>query len=827
MSVLKNSISDSTNEVPIAHIRNNSDGMKVESLVEHTELVVEYYQSFIELEHIGLCLKSMISDEEWSIVLYLMKEAVKYHDYGKLSPIFQNKINNRSTGGKDSGHSYLSAIMYMEKMTMYIKGNSKCKELGENKMLSIMHLFANNIKGHHTSIDSVYRKERQTTAPHFYNKVNEYETNIRMKLAELQSFVSEDYILPSFNIEVKELDKQYFYLGKLHYSLLINADFLATTAFFNDYDQRTQNAKDIVRNLFLSQKTIKSVRKYYEQTPLMSSIRQKKITSEMNVVRTEIFLEVEKNFLKKPFEKIYYLTSPTGSGKTNIGFNVALLIAEYQKKSKIAQILPLNAVGEQTFDFIQAMLEQTEVKAELINSSGVYNSELGVERTAEWYDIYHLHRQMLGFNYIVTSHVRLFDSLFSSNRIRNLPLLHLCNSVVIIDEIQAYSENKWQEIAYALNDVAEFYNITFVIMSATMVYLNQFLQKESYDLLESKSYYLTHPIFKNRFKVDDSYLNNINTIDDVLGMVKEINQKDKRILIEVETKKKAYELYRLINENVLKDNVMLLTSDENRFARNVIIQALKKETDTGDFLLKDVILIATSVIEYGVDIDFDIGIKQVTALDAEEQFGGRINRSNKRSGVLYPIDLDDAMRSHLRSGYRYRLDNRFALYKLSSNDKQLEALREKKIDELYSSIINCINDEKIPALLTIYKNKDYNNLEECMKLIEENDYQETYFIPYIDSHNGQNLDGYVVYSKYLQLINDLNLGYGEKRIKLLENRTEMEPFLFKVNKKTAEKLGLKKGCEEESEPFYYSESSDLLEDVVILNAKYKRLKTLV
>ncbi|MGF9891588.1 CRISPR-associated helicase Cas3' [Priestia megaterium] len=827
MSVLKKFTPNGINEVPIAHIRNNDDGMKVESLVEHTELVVEYYQSFIELEHINKCLKSMIDDKEWKIVLYLMKEAVKYHDYGKLSPIFQNKINNRSTGGKDSGHSYLSAIMYMEKMTKYIRSNSKCIELGENKVLSIMHLFANNIKGHHTSIDSIYRKERRKTAPHFYNKVNEYETNIRMKLEELQSFVGEDYILPNFNVEVKELDKRYFYLGKLHYSLLINSDFLATTAFFNDYDQRTQNAKDVVRNLFLSKETMDSVREYYEQTPLMSSIRQKKIASEMNILRTEIFLEVEKNFLRRPFEKIYYLTSPTGSGKTNIGFNVALLIAEYQKKSKIVQVLPLNAVGEQSFDFIQSMLEHTEVNAELINSSGVYNSELDVERTTEWYDIYHLHRQMLGFNYIVTSHVRLFDSLFSSNRIRNLPLLHLCNSVVIIDEIQAYSENKWQEIAYALNDVAELYNITFVIMSATMIYLNEFLQKESYDLLENKSYYLTHPVFKGRFSIDDSYLDRVNTISDVVDMVKKLNEKDKRILIEVETKKKAYELYRLISENILKENVMLLTSDENRFARNVIIQALKKENDNGAFLLKDVVLIATSVIEYGVDIDFDIGIKQVTALDAEEQFGGRINRSNKRSGVLYLIDLDDAMRSHLRSSYRYRLDNRFALYKRSDNNKQLEALREKKIDELYTSIINCINDEKVPELLTIYKNKDYNNLEECMKLIEENNYQETYFIPYIDSHNDQIIDGYAVYSEYLQLLANLNLGYGEKKIKLLENRSKMEPFLFKVNKKTAETLGLKKSDEEENEPFYYSERSDLLEGVEVLNTKYKRLITKV
>lgn len=51
--------------------------------------------------------------------------------------------------------------------------------------------------------------------------------------------------------------------------------------------------------------------------------------------------------------------------------------------------------------------------------------------------------------------------------------------------------------------------------------------------------------------------------------------------------------------------------------------------------MKDLILVATQVIEAGVDIDMDVGYKNISLLDSEEQFLGRINRSCKRKGMAY------------------------------------------------------------------------------------------------------------------------------------------------------------------------------------------------
>ena len=51
------------------------------------------------------------------------------------------------------------------------------------------------------------------------------------------------------------------------------------------------------------------------------------------------------------------------------------------------------------------------------------------------------------------------------------------------------------------------------------------------------------------------------------------------------------------------------------------------------------------MIEAGVDIDMDIGYKDISRLDSEEQFMGRINRSAKRRGTVYFFDMDDAGKS--------------------------------------------------------------------------------------------------------------------------------------------------------------------------------------
>ena len=80
--------------------------------------------------------------------------------------------------------------------------------------------------------------------------------------------------------------------------------------------------------------------------------------------------------------------------------------------------------------------------------------------------------------------------------------------------------------------------------------------------------------------------------------------------------------------------MFLMTGDSSIQERKDLIEKIKG--------LSSVILVATQVIEAGVDIDMDIGFKDISRLDSEEQFMGRINRSGKKDGVVYFFNLDEA-----------------------------------------------------------------------------------------------------------------------------------------------------------------------------------------
>ena len=47
---------------------------------------------------------------------------------------------------------------------------------------------------------------------------------------------------------------------------------------------------------------------------------------------------------------------------------------------------------------------------------------------------------------IITSHINLFNTLFGIGKEKNYSLYNYINSVVILDEIQAYSNSIWREM---------------------------------------------------------------------------------------------------------------------------------------------------------------------------------------------------------------------------------------------------------------------------------------------------------------------------------------------------------------------------------------------
>lgn len=111
--------------------------------------------------------------------------------------------------------------------------------------------------------------------------------------------------------------------------------------------------------------------------------------------------------------------------------------------------------------------------------------------------------------------------------------------------------------------------------------------------------------------------------------------------------------------------------------------------------LDSVILVATQVVEAGVDIDMDIGYKDISRLDSEEQFMGRINRSGRKSGIVYFFDLDNAEKI-------YSGDKRIEKDKTLVNKEMRELLTAKNFPAYYENgILPLVLAEKRNVMMKI------------------------------------------------------------------------------------------------------------------------------
>lgn len=203
--------------------------------------------------------------------------------------------------------------------------------------------------------------------------------------------------------------------------------------------------------------------------------------------------------------------------------------------------------------------------------------------------------------------------------------------------------------------------------------------------------------------------------------------------------------------------------------------------------LDSVILVATQVVEAGVDIDMDIGYKDISRLDSEEQFMGRINRSGRKSGIVYFFDLDNAEKI-------YSGDKRIEKDKTLVNKEMRELLTAKNFPAYYENGIlplvlaekkKC-NDENIEDFFQkTVGNLDMPKVDKRMQLINDNRLMKSVYLGrIIQEENGEEIDGRFVWDEYKQLIEETEMEYSERKVKLHNVRSKMNAFIYQFSCRT-------------------------------------------
>ena len=794
----------------LAHIKDN----RKETLQEHTELANKYFEKIVEYKNLKPFfegIKNILKLENIEEELYykMIDDVVNFHDFGKINSQFQidKMLNEKILKMEDkynilgvlaSDHSLLSASMfiayYFEKIIALI-------ETVETKkiviLLEILFSLSYTISKHHGNLDNFEEYIEKLLRNNDENILKELK-NISVSNGGilLQAFLEKETITIFFNfIEIYISERKnkenisseeamaIFTLTKMMFSLLIASDYYSTNEFM----------QEIKYENFGNMGNIDTIKKEYENSEIIKSIRDKEKNGilndeDINNFRTKIFLEAEKNLEKNEDSNIFFLEAPTGSGKSNTALNLSLKLLS-ENRRKIFYVYPFNTLVEQNMNTLKNIFGNNE---EVIKNIAVINSVTALTNKdsrdipiEEYSDIL-MDRQFLNYPFIVTTHVGIFNSLVGNTKEDCMPFYQLANSVIVFDEIQAYKNTIWTEIIKILNSYAKLMNIKIIIMSATLPNLSYLLNEEEKNniskLIENRDEYFNNAIFRNRVEVNYDLLSEQKIeYEELIEHIIKNSLNNQKILIEFISKNDAKKFYELCENNEdlnIKYEILLLTGEDNKARRNSIIKKINSKD-------KRVILISTQLIEAGVDIDVDVGYKNISGLDNEEQFLGRINRSCKKSGKAYFFYLTDAKKVYKNSVI---IENKLNLF----SDEMRDVLENKNFDVFYSKVLEILKrkaKEKInnDNFETIIFNKKFRLLKERMKLIEEQDDKKTYFFNRTLTDEeieeiGENIDGSEVWERYVDILKEEN--YAKKIVELSKIRKKMMYFLYEVKKNT-------------------------------------------
>jgi len=786
------------------------NGKKLELLKEHVDRCYHYFEELWEhknfkaiFENFQKELAPELSDEGIKLFYSLIVNVIIFHDYGKINPRFQS-ITMKNTLRKwpvincldGTKHSMLSAAIYLDYFYEKIQESPLSKD--EKNVIHVFMLSnAYVISRHHGNLSG------------FEAFLGEFQQN--QQLADIfscmnQGDFAEVYYGPfckkglhSVNMPMQNKrkydsfsEKQSLQLGLYAYirflfSVLVSCDYYATSEYDNGIEM---SAFGTIENTeFATQyeqsERVKQIRRFNPE----SCVDDKK---DINILRNRMFYEAEQTLLENKDANVAFAEAPTGAGKSNLAMNCSLKLLD-KNINKIFYVYPFNTLVEQNYDTLEKIYGKTDIFKSIavinsitpipLNGTRKFWENLDKEENEKFYQKALLDRQFLNYPFILTTHVNLFQIMFGCEREAAISFYQLAGSVVVLDEIQSYKNVLWTEIMMFLQCYSRLLNMKIIIMSATLPKLDMLTgnHEKVVNLIENPEKYFQDARFKKRVALSYEllYPDKKTEIEELYAHVLGQAQKGKKILMEFITKTSAEKFYHMLTESGREDlQIFCMTGDDNQIDRKRIL----REMDTVDED-KAVILVATQVVEAGIDIDMDIGYKDISKLDSEEQFIGRINRNFKRKGVVYFFDMDNESGIYKED---YRVDTAYTLRK----DEMKQLLADKKFGKYYDYILKGIrkyrNDRKnengIEAFVDNVKKLDFVWISQKMKLIDKNDdwKMSVYFAREITTDTGEIIDGKQVWERYRELLSDMTMNYAKKQILLSEVKSKMSYFIYQI-----------------------------------------------
>lgn len=571
----------------------------------------------------------------------------KLHDLGKYTSFFQNYLLQRGNIDFD-----LKRHPPIGSLTAYSFFKNVNEKLGLISLLIVFQHHGNliDVENFPEKLDShlwrIYARQKDDLLPY----LPEIEREIRLEnLKSLFDQIDEKQIRKGFKIWAKKNSgiEDYFLINYL-FSLLIEADKLDAS------DTQIHQLRPVAIDRI-------DIR-FGKPTETSSDLSQMNNSELRNFCRREVVEQLDRVDILD--YSIFTLTAPTGIGKTMTALDFSLRLKEKLRlqlgiEPRIIYALPFINIIEQALNEYKDTLP---IDVEILGHyqyADIFGDDK--KQSAQNKD------EPLGYNQklmtldtwqadvIITSFVQFFETLIGNRNKLLKKFNHYAHSIIILDEVQTLRLDQMPLIGAALFYLSKFLKSRIILMTATKPKIFELAQSEildkeqetvkTYELLTS--YEKVFGVFE-RTKIVPLIAKPILKVDDFVNEIFHTKWSDKKsCLIVCNTVSRSIELYEGISNylkiNNLKNPIYYLSTN--------IIPAVRFEriSKIKDLLAneKAPILISTQVIEAGVDLDFDMGFRDVGPIDSIIQVAGRINRNNnpnKKYAALFVVDFSDSQK---------------------------------------------------------------------------------------------------------------------------------------------------------------------------------------
>lgn len=409
-------------------------------------------------------------------------------------------------------------------------------------------------------------------------------------------------------------------LGKFLFSCLIDADRFDTYRFMTE-----KESPEALKNIDINRLWETLLVNFNKELDLLPK------KTKVDMLRSEISLSCKEFAVNKP--GIYQLLVPTGGGKTLSSLRYALEHAKHYKKDRIFYIIPFTTIIDQNSKDIKAFLGREDIVLE-------HHSNLVIDNDDEDYKLL---TERWDSPVILTTMVQFLNTLFKGGTQSIRRMHNFANSIIIFDEIQAIPIKCINMFNFAVNFLSKICNATIILCSATQPLLSG---TERPILLEENAQIIkdANDKFKDfkRTRIIPRIRAEGHSCQALKEFVNEITEETDSILVVLNTKNSAKELFRAIDaENSLlpEENqaiVFHLSTNMCPAHRMKILGRIRK-----DLGKRKVICISTQLIEAGVNISFKCVVRSLAGLDSIAQAAGRCNRHAENDcGNVFIVNMD-------------------------------------------------------------------------------------------------------------------------------------------------------------------------------------------